>query len=188
MQAGTAFWEKVSRNDSPRSYSGRLTPSARIAALIDEGFAMTLSPFQRRSVLAAALSAAALLAACAQSGPRTASVVTANTVEGSITWRERMALPPDAVLVVELQDTSRADAPAQTLAQQAIRLQNLQPPHRYKLSVEPSRLNPAAQYTVTARVSSDGDKKLIFINDVAHPVLTRGAGNKVDMVLIRTGS
>ncbi|WP_218239903.1 YbaY family lipoprotein [Comamonas fluminis] len=152
---------------------------------------MSLPVSQRRIALALAFSAVAALAACAQTSSnadRTASVATMNTVEGKVSWRERMALPPDAVLVVEVQDTSRADAPAQTIAQQAIRLQNLNPPYSYKVSVDPAKLNPAAQYTITARVSSDGDKKLIFINDVANPVLTRGAGNKVDMMLVRTGS
>ena len=34
------------------------------------------------------------------------------TVSGTATYRERMALPPDAVLEVKLQDVSLADAPA----------------------------------------------------------------------------
>ena len=155
---------------------------------------MRSNTFVHRTALAAVVASAALLAACAQQGPSsgnpavTAPVATANTVEGTVTWRERIALPPDAVLVVQLQDTSRADAPAQVIEQQAIRLQNLQPPHNYRLSVDPKKLNPSARYTVTARVTSNGGNTLHFINDRANPVLTQGAGNKVDMMLVRTGS
>lgn len=155
---------------------------------------MQFNTFLHRTALAATVASAVLLTACAQQSPaagdsaRTTSVATANSVEGTVSWRERIALPPDAVLVVQLQDTSRADAPAQVIEQQAIRLQNLQPPHNYRLSVDPKKLNPSAMYTVTARVTSNGGNTLHFINDRANPVLTQGAGNKVDMVLVRTGS
>jgi len=47
-----------------------------------------------------------------------ASAAFAGTVEGSATYRERIALPPDATLFVELQDVSLVDAPAVTLAAQ----------------------------------------------------------------------
>ena len=148
-----------------------------------------------RPSLATAITTAALLAACAPTpptpgpGPAPSSTprVSSNMVEGTVTWRERIALPPDTVLVVQLQDTSRADAPAQVVSQQTIRLLNLQPPFHIQLPVEANRLNPSAQYTVSARVTSNAGNRLLFINDTAHPVLTRGAGNRADMVLVRTG-
>lgn len=96
-----------------------------------------------------------------------------------------MALPPDAELIVRLQDTSRADAAARVIAEQRIRLQDKQPPVPFRLPVEPSRIDPRAQYTVSARVESGG--RLLFINDTAYPVLTRGANSRVDLVLVRTG-
>ena len=45
--------------------------------------------------------------ACAVSTP-----VWAGTLEGTAAYRERIALPPDAVFEAVLQDISRADAPA----------------------------------------------------------------------------
>jgi hypothetical protein len=41
-------------------------------------------------------------------------------VEGRLVYLERLALPPSAVIRVDLRDTSRADAPARTLATQTI--------------------------------------------------------------------
>ena len=61
----------------------------------------------RRSVITLAAGLAAAAAARAQ----------AATIRGSAAYRERMALPPGAVLAVALQDISRADAPAETLAE-----------------------------------------------------------------------
>jgi putative lipoprotein len=40
----------------------------------------------------------------------------AQTVAGSVTYRERMMLPPTAVVEVTLEDVSRADAPAIAIA------------------------------------------------------------------------
>ena len=42
-------------------------------------------------------------------------------VTGSVTYRERIALPPTAVVQVRLVDVSRADAPAVLIAEQVIR-------------------------------------------------------------------
>ncbi|WP_279214614.1 YbaY family lipoprotein [Delftia acidovorans] len=142
---------------------------------------MNSNSLQRRTALALVMSAA-LLGACAQTQPAAPNApVTA--VMGTVDLREPAPLAPDAVLVVELQDTSRADAPAPVISQQSMRLEGLKPPYSFKLPVEPSRLNPAAQYTVTSRITQGN--QLIFINDTVHPVLTRGAGSKADMMLVR---
>lgn len=42
------------------------------------------------------------------------------TVTGTVTYRERIALPPGATVTVRLQDVSRADAPAEVLAEEMI--------------------------------------------------------------------
>lgn len=58
----------------------------------------------------------------------------AGTLEGTATYRERIALPTDAVFEAVLQDISRADAPAEVLGRAAIdparqpRLQRLPQP------------------------------------------------------------
>ena len=121
---------------------------------------------QRRTSLAIVM-AAALLGACAQSQPSPNAPVTA--VMGTVDLREPMPLP--------------ADAAGPVISRQSVRLEGLKPPFSYKLPVEPNRLNPAAQYTVTSRITQGN--QLIFTNDTVHPVLTRGAGPKADMVLVR---
>jgi putative lipoprotein len=42
------------------------------------------------------------------------------TINGTATYRERMALPPDAVFEVTLEDISRADATADVLGRARI--------------------------------------------------------------------
>ncbi|HEY7473655.1 MAG TPA: YbaY family lipoprotein, partial [Vicinamibacterales bacterium] len=46
-----------------------------------------------------------------------ANAAVAQTIKGTATYRERMALPPGAVFEAALEDVSRADAKAETVAQ-----------------------------------------------------------------------
>ena len=135
---------------------------------------------ERRTLFAAVLSSV-LLAACAQ--PHVAPTGPVKAVVGTVDFRERTALPAQAVLVVDLQDTSRADAPARIVSQQSVKIENLKPPFKFTLPVEQSQLNPSAQYTVSARIT-DGSQT-IYISDTASPVLTRGAGQTADLLLVR---
>lgn len=57
-------------------------------------------------------------------------------ITGSVAYRQRIALPPDAVLTIRVQDTSRADAKARTLAEQTIELAGQQVPINFQLTVD----------------------------------------------------
>ena len=140
---------------------------------------MSSSIAQRRTLFATVI-CAALLAACAQPQITTGPV---KAVTGTVDLRERMPLPTQAVLVVELQDTSRADAPSQAVAQQSVKIEGLQPPFKFTLPVETSKVNPSAQYVVRARITNGSDP--IFVSDTVYPVLTRGAGQTADLMLTR---
>src|SRR3546814_5741440 len=54
------------------------------------------------------------LSACASTAPAGQTIA----VTGSVTYRERIALPPTARIEVKLDDVSLADAPSRTLASQ----------------------------------------------------------------------
>ena len=45
-----------------------------------------------------------------------ANTAMAQSIQGTATYRERMALPPSAVFEATLEDVSRVDAPAETIA------------------------------------------------------------------------
>ena len=102
-------------------------------------------------------------------------------ITGSVSYRTRNALPPDAVLVVRVQDTSRADAPAVTLAEQRIELAGQQVPIPFSLLVDRDLLRKKARITVAARIQRGS--KLLFINDTSHPALADGQPRQADMVL-----
>lgn len=105
------------------------------------------------------------------------------TVTGSVSYRERIALPPDARVIVRLVDVSRADAPATVLGEQVIATQGRQVPFAFVIAYDPQRIDQRYSYAVQARIEL-GDGSLRFISDTHHPVLTRGAGSRVDLVLV----
>lgn len=104
-------------------------------------------------------------------------------VTGSATYRERIALPPTAVVIVRLVDVSLADAPSVLVTEQVIRAEGRQVPFEFALGYDPSHILPSHTYAVQVRIEDRG--KLLFISDKMNPVITRDAPARVDIVLRR---
>ncbi len=105
-----------------------------------------------------------------------------DSVSGTVYYHERLALTPKASLIVELRDTSYADAPSQVIASQTIDNPG-QVPIKFRLPYNPDLIDSRNRYSVSARiVESDG--RLAFTNDTAYDVLTEGNPKRVDMLLV----
>jgi putative lipoprotein len=117
---------------------------------------------------------------CEMDKPLNASAV-ADKVTGTVAYLQRIALPPNAIIQVQLQDVSRADAPAKTIAQEKITLGERQVPVPFEIKVDPAKIDPKHTYALSARIVVDD--KLRFVNDKAYPVLTRDNPSHVEMIL-----
>lgn len=106
-------------------------------------------------------------------------------VTGTATYRERIALTPDAVVEAKLIDVSRADAPAVTIGEQVIRNPG-QVPIAFEIEYDPSAIDPRFTYAVQVRIMEG--ERLAFINDSSYQVITRGMPTHVDMVLVMVGA
>lgn len=128
------------------------------------------------------------LAACTPADGRMGAVEQRQgnaTLAGSVAYRERVALPPDAVVTVRLEDVSQGDAPSTVLAEQIIPTDGAQVPIRYTLRYDPQRLEANHSYAVSARIT-DADGRLMWITDAQHRVLTGGAPTTdVPIMLVR---
>lgn len=104
----------------------------------------------------------------------------AGTVDGTAAYRERMMLPPDAVFEAQLQDISRADAPAEVLGR--VRLDPAgQPPFRFEIAYDDAAVERRGRYAVRATVTRQG--QLLFTTDRIYPVLD-GRDALLDLVLV----
>ncbi len=104
------------------------------------------------------------------------------SVRGTITYRERIALSPDAVVTVQLRDTSLADAASVLIAEQTISNPG-QVPIDFELRYVSDEIDDRNVYSVSA-VITEGDGRMAFTNDTAFDVITRGNPRRVDMTLV----
>lgn len=102
-------------------------------------------------------------------------------VSGTIWIKQKVALPPDAVLTVTLSDASLADAPSKVLAQRAVRTEGKQAPFSFVLPYNPSDVQPNARILLSAAVTIND--KLVFITDTVQEAINHG-GTKVDLNLV----
>lgn len=102
------------------------------------------------------------------------------TLSGEVIYRERMALPPEAVLTVQLVDVSRADAPGAVLGERRFEPAG-QVPVRFEIGFDPAALRPQGTYALRASITV-GDR-LLFVSDRLHRV--DPLGDAPQIVLVR---
>lgn len=100
-----------------------------------------------------------------------------------MTYRERIALTPEAMVEVQLLDVSIADASAKLIAEQTIKPKH-QVPIPFELTYDPAVIDQRFTYAVRATIRERG--RLMFTTDRSYRVMTRGHPNHVGLVLIRT--
>ncbi len=101
-------------------------------------------------------------------------------VTGSATYRERISLPPDAVLEVQLLDITEPGAGERVLHRVTISPAG-QVPVYFRINYEPRLINPAHSYALKARILVGG--KLRFLSTSGIRVLTNGHPSHRDLVL-----
>ena len=111
------------------------------------------------------------------------SVVVAGSdaiITGTAVCEEWIALPAGAVLEVVLEDVSRMDVRAEELGR--LRQESPgAPPFEFQILFDPRQIRESHSYSVRARLTVRGE--LLFTSDRLSPVLTRGGGREVELLL-----
>jgi copper homeostasis protein (lipoprotein) len=102
------------------------------------------------------------------------------SVTGTVAYRERIALPPTAIVEVTLEDVWRADAATDVISRLTMQAGG-QVPMGFELPYEPGRIEEGHRYAVRARIL-DGARVLFASTDTVL-VLTQGHGTRVSMLL-----
>ena len=103
------------------------------------------------------------------------------TITGTVTSRQRIALTPEAVVQVELRDVSRQDVEAPLVARRIIEKPG-QVPVAFTLDYGSGLIDPRHTYAVSARITDRG--QLQFVTDTRFPVITNGAPSTADVVVV----
>jgi len=101
-------------------------------------------------------------------------------LRGSVTYRQRSALTPEAVVQVELREAAGDGAEPVVVAKRIIERPG-QVPIAFELPYDPSAIDAAVGYTVSARITDRG--QLQFVTEAPVPVLTRGAASTAEIVV-----
>lgn len=94
----------------------------------------------------------------------------AEFVTGEVTYLQRIALPNDAVVRVQLIDVSLADAPARVLGEQLIARPG-QVPVPFAMGYYPDDIDSRGRYAIQAEIF-DGSGNRLFRNTTTVPVIT----------------
>ncbi|RTR38506.1 hypothetical protein EKG38_13415 [Shewanella canadensis] len=87
-------------------------------------------------------------------------------IQGEVWYKERIALPQDAVLTVELKDVSLMDAPAIVLAQ--IERSDVSTPAPFQFLINRDQFESGHTYAIGAKITLND--KLLFINTQAYNI------------------
>ena len=119
----------------------------------------------RRSffMLAAAAIAASSVVACASRS---------YAVSGTVSYRERLILPADSVIVVRLEDVTRGQAYPNVISEQRI-VPNSMAVTQFSLPYQYGTIDPNATYVVNAWIEQGG--RILFRNNKVYQVLTKTA-------------
>ena len=98
---------------------------------------------------------------------------------GTVAYRERMAMPENAVLTMQLQDVSNSAAPPVMIAEQRFTFAGHQVPLPWELHYDTAKIDPAHTYALSARIAVAG--QVMFLNSTTYKVITHGNPTKVDM-------
>ncbi|MDI1242925.1 MAG: YbaY family lipoprotein [bacterium] len=108
-----------------------------------------------------------------------------NVVSGTVTYRQRSALPPSATLSVTIIDVSRADAASIVIAEQRTPTAGKQAPFSFDLAYDRAKIQERNRYAVRAEIR-DGDR-LLFTTDTSVPVITQGNPRNVEITVVPVG-
>ena len=101
--------------------------------------------------------------------PASVAVVTDSVVVViRVTYRERMALPPEAEVRLQVADVSRADAAAGVVWEETRQAAGAQVPFEFRVAVPRATVDPQARYAASARIGVGGE--LWFVTETAYPV------------------
>lgn len=114
------------------------------------------------------LLAITLLAGCSSFTKKGSNAALSGHLTGSVTYRERIALPPDSKVIVSLEDATRSDRSADFVAQQVLEPRG-QVPVIFDLRYVPSAIDLKRRYAINAAII-DGAEQLLWSTDESIPV------------------
>lgn len=102
-----------------------------------------------------------------------AGIGTAGEITGTVSYRERIALPPNSIITVRLEDVSAADRASVIISELKFVSGSQQVPFGFRLQYADTAIQKGHRYQV--RSSIHAENQLMFTSSTAYPVISNGA-------------
>jgi len=138
----------------------------------------------RWSVFPIAALVLAAISGCAAGHPDaagTGEVTVSRRLTGIVTYRERISLPRDVWIRVELLDVSGKDGPPRTIALQEIEPAGRQLPIPFDIPYRPAIIDPERAYAIRVKIFQG--RRILFVNASTYNVITNGVRNNIEVVV-----
>src|SRR5215216_2520234 len=117
--------------------------------------------------------------------PTAALAQNTSSVTGTINLRQRVTLPNNAVVTIQLADASRQGAPAPVLAQQSFSANGAQAPFPFTLQYDKGQITTNGIYIVQGNIKVDGQVR--YTTTQAFRVITQGNPTSIGVTLDAVG-
>ncbi|MGK7945899.1 MAG: YbaY family lipoprotein [Microcystaceae cyanobacterium] len=107
------------------------------------------------------------------------------TISGTVFYRQRIALPPNAILILTFADISKMDVAATLIVEKKINLMERQVPIPFTLTYDPSNLDPRFRYSIRAQIFVED--QLRWTSTRVYPVDIKDDSTKVEIQLESVG-
>ncbi len=118
--------------------------------------------------------------------PTAALAQNTSNVTGTINLRQRVAIPNNASITVQLADISRQGAPAQVISQQTFTANGAQVPFPFTLQYDKGQITTTGVYIVQGNIKVNG--QLMYTTTTAFRVITQGNPTTIAVTMDAVGT
>ena len=133
-----------------------------------------------RSLISLAIAAVLLVL------PSAAQAQNTSNVTGTANLRQRIALPNNAVVTLQLADISRQGVPAQVITEQIFTANGAQAPFPFTLQYDKARITTTGVYIVQGNIKVNGQVR--YTTTTAYRVITQGNPTAVAVTMDAVGT
>jgi putative lipoprotein len=105
-------------------------------------------------------------------------------ITGLIDHPHQMTLADGTIVIVRIEDTTRAGAPGKKVAEEIIKSQGDIVPMPFAVAYDPGNINENHTYSISVKIQ-DSEGKILYTNESSVPVITKGNPTRdIDVMVI----
>lgn len=138
--------------------------------------------FSRYLAASSIMATLLLLGGCGEQDQETDQGTSMKSLSGTVTYRERMMIPPESELHVTLEDVSKQDVPSEVISESISKTDGA-PPYSFVLDYDESKIAKRGRYAIRAKITFG--ERLYFTSTEFIPAFDDSRDGPLEIVLSR---